>query len=295
VEFKDYYKILEVPRDASQEEIKRAYRKLARKYHPDLNPNNKIAEEKFKEISEAYEVLSNPESRKKYDALGSNWKYYQQQTAYQAGPEDFFQKRTYRKTGRDSFQSFFEDQFNFSDFFETFFGRSAQQTPTSKDLHSTLGIRLEEAYWGCEKKITVQNKEFKLKIKPGIMDGQKLKIKNFGQNGGDLYLKINVLPHPIFERKGNDLYRSLSVDLYTAILGGEITIQGIDGKSVKVKIPQGAQHDSVLRLKDKGMPYYNSPMHFGNLFLKLKIQIPSHLSPQEIRLFEQLAALQRSK
>jgi curved DNA-binding protein len=295
VEFKDYYKILEVAREASQEEIKKAYRKLARKYHPDLNPNNKIAEERFKEISEAYEVLGNPESRKKYDALGSNWKYYQYQTASQARPEDYFQRRTYRKTERDSFQSFFEDQFNFSDFFQTFFGGGAQQTPTGKDLHSTLGIRLEDAYWGCEKKIAIQNKEFKLKIKPGIADGQKLKIKNFGQNGGDLYLKINVLPHPIFERKGNDLYRSLSVDLYTAILGGEVTIQGIDGKSIKVKIPRGAQHDSVLRLKDKGMPYYNSPLHFGNLFLKLKVQIPSHLSAQEIKLFEQLAALQRSK
>lgn len=295
MEFKDYYKTLETPRGASQEEIKKAYRRLARKYHPDLNPNNKIAEEKFKDISEAYEVLGNPESRKKYDALGSNWKYYRQQTGSPPPHEGSFQRRTQTKTEKDSFQSFFEDQFNFSDFFQTFFGGEARQTQTGKDVHYTLSIRLEEAYRGCEKKIIVQDKEFNLKIKPGIADGQKLKIKNFGQNGGDLYLKINVLVHPVFERKGNDLYRSLTVDLYTAILGGEVTIQGIDGKGIKVKIPQGAQHDSVLRLKEKGMPYYNSPLHFGNLFLKLKIHIPSRLSPQEIKLFEQLAALQRSK
>ncbi|MCS6904567.1 MAG: J domain-containing protein [Bacteroidia bacterium] len=299
MEFKDYYKILEVPRNASQEDIKKAYRKLARKYHPDLNPNNKIAEEKFKQISEAYEVLSNPETRKKYDMLGSNWKYYQEQAASQTQSDDFFQRRTYYRTTdtRDPFYSFFGDNFSFSDFFQTFFGSSANHgsRQETRDIHSSINIRLEEAYQGCDKKISLNNKEFRLKIKPGIADGQTLKIKGYGQNGGDLYLKVNILPHPIYERKGNDLFRTLTIDLYTAILGGEVTIQGIDGKNIKVKIPAGTQQDTILRLKDKGMPFYNSPMHFGNLYLKLKVQVPSHLTPQEKRLFEQLASLQKSK
>lgn len=304
MEYKDYYKTLGVNKNATKEEIKKAYRKLSFKYHPDQNQGDKAAEEKFKEISEAYEVLGNEDNRKKYDQLGANWKYYEQAQA-QGG---FNGGRTYTYEGdiNDIFEQAFRGSGGSGDFFETFFGgggfgtqtRSRTQTRQRKgrDYESEMTISLEEAFHGINPTLRVGELRLNIKIKPGIKDGQKLKIKGkgaaspYGGPPGDLYLTVNISPHPRFTRKNQHLYTDVKVDLYTAILGGKVTVPTLKGKA-NIAIPKGTQPGKKLKLKGKGMTEYNKPDQRGDLFLTIQVEIPTQLSTEEESHFQALAAM----
>lgn len=305
MEYKDYYKILGVDKTASQDEIKKAYRKLAMKYHPDRNPNDKTAEAKFKEITEANEVLSDPEKRKKYDTLGANWKQYQN-TGGQ-GFDDFFTNFRGGGSGQRSyrFSGDFNDIFGgmgggFSDFFESFFGggggfgRRTQHENAAVDVEANLNVTLEDVYNGSEKQILVDGKKVKIKIQPGTKDGQKLRLralgrsKNAGGEKGDLYLNIHILKHPFYEIKDNDLYYNLDIDFYTAVLGGKENIRTLDGKTISIKIPEGTDSETILRLKGLGL---KNETKRGDLFIKIHINVPKNLSREEKELFEKLKAL----
>jgi curved DNA-binding protein len=309
MEYKDYYKILGVDKKASQDEIKKAYRKLAVKYHPDKNQGNKEAEERFKEISEAYEVLGDVEKRKKYDSLGGNWKNFASGQAYSGGNPfgnfNFGKGGTYVEMDLNDFMN---GNNQFSDFFNAFFGGGTRAKSSNfgggswgnfqqaADYETTVEITLEEAYHGISRIIQLENEKIKIKIKPGTTDGQTLRVKGKGQkasnglNNGDLYVKIKVLNHPKFERKENDLYTTQKIDLFTAVLGGEIIIETIDGK-VKLTIPPGTQHGKTFRLKNKGMPVYQSQNQFGDLYVKIEVQIPERLSDNQKKHFEELKTL----
>jgi curved DNA-binding protein len=310
MEYKDYYKILGVGKNASTDEIKKAYRKLALKYHPDKTKGDKYAEEKFKEINEANEVLSDPEKRKKYDELGESYKYYQRY-GNQGQGFDWSQyanaggaQRTYTFDG--DFGDFFGGS-GYSDFFETLFGggfggsqkkrrggRSMQSR--GSDYQAEMDITLEEAYSETTRVFNHNNQSIKLNIKPGIPDGHLLKIPGRGGSGrgggqaGDLLIKINILKHNIFERKGNDLYANLSVELYTAVLGGKVQFKTLKG-TIKIDIAKESEFGKTLRLQKLCMPVYNSPNQFGDLYLKLDILLPKNLSAKEIKLFNDLQKL----
>ncbi|PSR05570.1 MAG: molecular chaperone DnaJ [Bacteroidetes bacterium SW_11_45_7] len=324
MEYKDYYKILGVSRNASQDEIKKAYRKLAVKYHPDRNPDDKQAEEKFKDISEAYEVLSDPEKRKKYDKLGSRYKEYEQ--AGQAGDFDFSQwanmggapggGRTYTQYTTQDFEDLFGGG-GFSDFFETIFGaggfggssfggrrRSGGAgfgggAPKGQDLKAQMDIALREAYEGGTKQFEVNGQKLRITIKPGIKDGQELRLKGKGGPGprggqnGDLYLTINIKDGKEYTRKGADLYKRLPVDLYTAVLGGKTTVHTLKG-DMKVNIQPGTQNGTKLRLKGAGMPLYGRTDQYGDLYLTIQVRIPEKLSQKEKEFFEELATMQHA-
>jgi curved DNA-binding protein len=299
MEYKDYYKVLGLEKNASQEEIKKAYRKLAVKYHPDKNKGDKKAEEKFKEISEANEVLSDPEKRKKYDQLGSNWKQYEQA----GGGFDWSQFGGARGGSRTEYQGDFGDFMGggFSDFFKSFFGGgfagAGQQGGgygfKEPDIQASAQITLEEAYNGTARLLDLNGRKLRVKIKPGVEDGQTLRIKNQGTNDpnkGDLFIKIEVAPNPVFTRKGNDLYVDVSVDLYTAILGGKAKVQTLGG-GVSINIPKGTDAGKVLRLKGLGMPLYNNPTEKGDLYAKIQLTVPKNLTKEEESLFKKLAEL----
>lgn len=313
MEFKDYYKILGVDKNATKEEISKAFRKLAMKYHPDKNPNNKAAEEKFKEITEAHEVLSDPEKRKKYDALGANWKQYQTSGG---GFEDFFTQFGGKRRGSRSTYEFsgdFDDLFGgmgggFSDFFESFFGGRGRQAragfdshgfqtqPAGVDVEADLHITLEEAFNGSERQIAVDGKKLKIKINPGTTDGQKLRLKGLGRsrtadgNKGDLYLNIHILHHPFYEIKDGELFYNLDIDLYTAVLGGKEEIKTLDAKKISINIPEGTESEQILRLKKLGLRKGNER---GDLFVKVHVTIPKNLSEKEKKLFKELSKLRK--
>jgi len=307
MEYKDYYKVLGVTKDATAAEIKKSYRKLALKYHPDKNPGNKQAEERFKELSEANEVLSDPGKRKKYDALGADWKNYETSGTGQQGP-DFSQWA--RQWGGASDQGGFhqEDQFGntgFSDFFEQIFGgsfgqRSSQgsrQSPRKgQDYEATLEIPLKDAYQGNDTMINVNGEKIKFKIPRGIADDQILRVKGKGAHGskggesGNLLLKIRVLGDQKYERKNNDLYTDLEIPLYTAVLGGTMEVESLKG-SYSINIPAETQNGKVLRMKGLGMPLYNQKNKNGDLYLKINIEIPQQLTDEEITLFKRLSTL----
>jgi len=310
MEFKDYYKILGVEKSATKEEISKAFRKLAVKYHPDKNPNNKAAEEKFKEITEAHEVLSDPEKRKKYDTLGANWKQYQH-----AGGDfgDFFSQFGGARRGGGTTYEFsgdINDVFGnmgggFSDFFESFFGGtgrrggfggSTQHQQTAVDVEAGLNITLEEAFNGGERQINIDGKKLKIKINPGTKDGQKLRLKGLGRsrttggNKGDLYLNLHILQHPFYEIKDDDLYYNLDVDLYTAVLGGKEEIKTLDGNKISITIPEGTESEKLLRLKKLGLQKDNER---GDLFVNVHVTIPKNLSDNEKKLFKELSKLRK--
>jgi curved DNA-binding protein len=309
MEFKDYYKMLEIGKGASDDEIKKAYRKLAKKYHPDKNPDDKTAEAKFKEVSEAYEVLKDPDKRKKYDSLGANWKQYQ----HAGGAEDWFGNFNQGRQGENyQFSGNFNDLFGnvggFSDFFESFFGSGskfsrgsagfANTSQKGSDYEAMLNISLEEAHRGTEKQFVVDGRTLKVKITPGMESGKKLRLKKQGGEGlrggdkGDLYLKIQIEKHPYFERKENDLYYNLDVDLYTAVLGGKKEITTLDGKRININIPKETENGKVLKIRDMGMNM-SSTAGRGDLYIKINIRIPKNITEEEKKLFEKLASLRK--
>ncbi len=302
MDYKDYYKVLGVDKKASQDEIKKAFRKLAVKYHPDKNKDNKAAEEKFKLVNEANEVLSDPVKRKKYDELGENWRQYEQTGARPGGA-----RPGQGQSGPFGFDGDFSDIFGqgggsgFSDFFEQFFGRGAtgggRQSGRSggfkgQDFQTEMEITLEEAFHGTHRLIELENEKLRMATKPGAYDGQLLRIKGKGGKGskgnhGDLYVRVNVLPHPRYTRKGDDLYANHTIDLYTAILGGTTIVDTLSGQ-VKVKISPGTQSGKTIRIKNKGMPVYGEPNIFGDLYVQLQVHIPERLTDKQRQLFEQL-------
>ena len=334
MDFKDYYKVLGVARGASGEEIKKAFRKLARKYHPDVNPGDTKAEAKFKEINEAYEVLSDSDKRKKYDTLGPNWQE-------QFGP-GFSERRTYQYNsgngGRFSFDGDPTSASGFSDFFEALFGRANASTGTAgartprpdmrrrtgDNIEQPVDITLQEAYTGGSRTFSIQstevcttcqgigevggrpcipcagqgslprNKRIQVKIPPGVDNGSKIRVAGEGQPGigggprGDLYLVISVKPDPLFERKGDELYVDVEVALVTAMLGGEVAVPTPDERKLLLTIPPETQNYRLFRLAGKGMPRLRGEGS-GNLFARVKVLLPTHLTGEERALFEKLA------
>ena len=306
--YKDYYKELGVGKTATQAEIKKAYRTLANKYHPDKTKGDKAAEEKFKDVNEANEVLSDPVKRKKYDQFGADWKHYEESGA-QPGGFDWSKYaaggggQTYRTTMHESEGMFTDEGVN--DLFEMLFGqRSGQRRGRrgvvikGEDLETETTLSLEEAYHGTMRLIHLNGQTIKVTIKPGVADQQTLRIPGKGRRGsgggpnGDLYLNVRIAPHPEFQRKGNDLHRDLPVDLYTAVLGGKTRIKTLKGM-VTVTIQKGTPNGKELRLQGLGMPVYGKKNEFGNLLVKVDIVLPDHLREEEIDLFRRLAALRR--
>jgi len=307
MEYKDYYKILGVGKDATQQEIKKQYRKLAVKYHPDKNQGNKQSEEKFKEMGEAYAVLGDPEKRKKYDTLGADWKQYEQAGAHTPGGGGFSQWGQ-QGSERQSSHGYSSDDFegaDFSDFFNSFFGGGAGRGPSSgfretplkgQDYEAQMHVTLFEAFHGAERMLSLGEEKIKITIPPGIRDGQILRVKGKGGKGrrggdsGHLYLHVTVEPDPRFERKEDDLTTEIHVPLYKAILGGEIAITTLKG-DVNIKIPPETQSGKTLRLKGLGMPVYQKKGESGALFIRVLVDIPQNLTAREKELFIQLSSL----
>jgi curved DNA-binding protein len=299
VEYKDYYKTLGVDKKASQDEIKKAFRKLAIQYHPDKNPGDKAAEEKFKLVNEAHEVLGDPEKRKKYDELGENWNSFQQ-----PGQGSGFPGGQRRTQSDGDFGDIFGSGSGFSDFFEAFFGKrnergSRQQQAQFRggDYEAEVEISLEDATKGTSRIIQVHEEKLRITTKPGAYDGQLLRIKGKGAKGsseanrGDLYVRIRVLRHPAFQRKGDDLYMVQSIDIYAAVLGSDAVVKTLNG-AIRIKIPAGSQNGKTIRIKGKGMPVAGVKETYGDLYVQLQVKIPEQLTTEEKKLFEQLKKLQ---
>ena len=303
MKYKDYYKILGVGKNATADEIKKAYRRLARKYHPDVNPNDKQAEERFKEINEAYEVLTDPQKRAKYDQLGASYHEWQRHGA--PGGFDWsrwtggFPQGTH--VTPDPFDDLFEHS-GFSDFFEALFGGMGTRTRTrttprrGEDYTQTVELTLEEAYHGTSRILQVDGQRLEVKIPPGVKTGSRVRLRGKGGAGraggapGDLYLKVNVLPHQRFERVGDDLYCQVSVDLYTAVLGGSTPVPTLKGTRT-LKIPPETQDGQTFRIKGQGMPLLSKKGQYGDLFVTVHVTLPRHLSEKEKALFRELARL----
>ena len=293
MDYKDYYAVLGVTKGASEKEIKQAYRKLARKYHPDVNPGSKEAEEKFKEISEAYEVLNDKEKRTKYDRFGEEWQRYEHQGAPGPGGYEHFGGFNFdlgHGTGE------------FGDFFEMLFGPrgAARQDMRGADLEAQIEIMLEEAYEGARKSISVtpsggHSRRLEVKIPAGVNDGSKIRLAGEGVAGpggkkGDLFLIVRLKPHHIFERRGDDLFEEMTVPFATAALGGEIQVRTMKGR-VTMKIPAGAQSGQTFRLTGQGMPRLNKPGK-GDLFVKVRISVPKRLTDRQRELIQELGTLE---
>lgn len=302
--YKDYYKVLGVAKNAGQDEIKKAYRKLAVKYHPDKNPDNAPAEQKFKEANEANAVLSDPEKRKHYDRYGADFEKYQQsgqQPGGQGGGFDWSQFGGARSGGaQQQYGGGGATGGDFSDFFNNMFGGGGpgggrprgRRAPMGQDLKTEFDMSLEEAYNGTARIISIGDQKIRVRTKPGAYDGQSLRIKGKGQNGGDLYVNLRVRPHGQYERQGNDLQQTISVDLYDAVLGGKATVETLSG-SLRVTIPKGTQGGRTLRLKGKGMPIYGRDGEHGDMLIQMNVRIPTELNEGEEQLFNQLKDLHK--
>jgi len=296
MEFIDYYKVLGIDKNATQEEIKKAYRSLARKHHPDLNPNDKEAHKKFQQINEANEVLSDPEKRKKYDQYGKDWQHSEQfEQARQS------QQRS-QGFGRETFTGDFDEN-GFSDFFTSLFGnmgsnsfRQRQTKFRGEDYEAELQLNLTDLYKTHQQVLTVNGKNIRITIPAGVENGQRIKIKGHGGlginggPGGDLYITFHVINNTRFRRDGNDLYTTVDIDLYSAVLGGEITVDTLDGK-VKIKVKPGTQNGTKIKLKGKGFPVYRKDGELGDLIITFQINIPTNLTEKQKALFEELLKL----
>ncbi|MEP6512626.1 MAG: J domain-containing protein [Parafilimonas sp.] len=302
--FVDYYKTLGINKNASQEDIKKAYRKLARKHHPDLNPNDKEAHKKFQQINEANEVLSDDEKRKKYDKYGEDWQQAEQfekarQAQSQNASSQGWQDYTYSGA---------QGKNDFSDFFESLFGRHEASSSSSssgrnrnvkfrgQDYNAELHVRLRDAYTTHQQTLTVNGKNIRITIPAGVANGQVIKLKGYGGEGinggpnGDLYITFVIADDEKFKRLGNDLYANVELDLYTAILGGEITLDTLSGK-IKLKVKPETQNGNKVKLKGKGFPVYKKEGEFGDLFITYQIKLPANLSEKEKLLFTELSQL----
>jgi curved DNA-binding protein len=328
MEYRDYYQILGVSKTAGQDAIKKSYRKLARQYHPDVNPGDKKAEERFKDINEAYEVLSDPEKRQKYDQFGAQWQQYER-----AGgrPDDFWQqwggaqggpgRQTHTRTvSPEEFEQIFGQggEAGFSDFFETLFGGMGGRRASGfgagpgygeprprrgRDVEHPVEITLEEAFQGTSRLLQRDapgaSRQTEVKIPRGAKTGTRVRLSGEGTSGaaggeaGDLYLRVQLLPHHRFERDGDDLKVTVPVDLYTAVLGGRVEVPTLSGP-VKLTIPAETVNGRVFRLRGQGMPHLRNPEQRGDLYATVEVQLPRQLSEAERKLFEQLRDLRPS-
>lgn len=303
MDYKDYYKILGVPRNASADEIRRAYRKLAMQYHPDRNPDDKQAEEHFKEINEAYQVLNDPKKRSHYDRVGSAYSNWQQRGAPSGG---FDWSQWASSSGASGvpggtrveygdLNDLFGGEGIFSDFFRTIFGgggmgASAAGPRSTPAYQQQVEISLEDAFNGTTLRIQTEGKRKQVKIPPGVRTGSKVRVAGAGPNGTDLYLIVHVKDHENFERKGNDLHTTAKVNAFTAILGGEAEVETMTGK-VKLSIPPGTQPEQVFRVAGRGMPTLKNPNTKGDLYVRLKVEIPRYLSSKQRELLEEASKI----
>jgi curved DNA-binding protein len=327
MDFKDYYSTLGVAKTATDKEIKQAYRKLARKHHPDVNPGDKSAETRFKELNEAYEVLGDPAKRKKYDELGANWRMYEQ-----AGAGQGFDPRQagggwnvnfgggapgggFRTMTEEEMHEMFGDGNPFSDFFQTFFGgvgadEAGRRTRgrgtrarAGRDVEQEIELGLEDAYRGTLRRLSIKHdghaRTVDVRIPAGVGDGSRVRISGEGEHGsggaqsGDLYLRIRLAPHPTFERKGRDLYTRVTIPFTTAVLGGEAEVKTLGGASLRLKIPPTTQNAQVFRLKGHGMPSTGKPSEHGDLYATVDVQLPKELTPEQRKHFEALQKLEK--
>jgi len=330
MDFKDYYSTLGVAKTATDKEIKQAFRKLARKHHPDVNPGDKAAEARFKEINEAYEVLGDPAKRKKYDELGANWRMYEQAGAqggpgFAGGPGGGWNvpfggggpgQGGYRTMTQDEINEMFGGENPFSDFFQTFFGGTGQEGPRGRtgggraraprahqgrDIEQDLELPLEDVYHGTTRRFSIQHdgqtRTVDVRIPAGVGEGSRVRVTGEGEPGsggaksGDLYLRIHSAPHMQFERRGRDLYTRVAIPLTTAVLGGEADVQTLAGKSLRLKIPATTQNAQVFRLKGHGMPGTGTDKEPGDLYATVEVQLPRQLTPEQRKVFEQLQKL----
>jgi DnaJ-class molecular chaperone len=329
MDFKDYYSTLGVAKTATDKELKQAYRKLARKFHPDVNPTDKTAESKFKDLTEAYEVLGDPEKRKKYDELGSNWRMYEQAGGPRpgaGGPHGGGFGGGVHTMTEEQMREIFGGgggESPFSDFFQTFFGGaggfSGGEGPRAaggrgagargrarkgRDIEQEVELTLDDVYQGVTRRLAFrlggQTRSVDVRIPAGVGDGSRVRISGEGESGmggapaGDMYLRIRLAPHPTFERKGQDLYVKVPVPLTTAVLGGEADVQTISGKSLRLKIPPTTQLGQVFRLKGHGMPTTGKPGEFGDLYATADVQLPRQLTPEQRSHYEALQKLERA-
>ena len=291
MEFVDYYNILGVDKKATEDDVKKAYRKLARKLHPDLNPNDKEANKKFQQVNEANEVLSDPEKRKKYDQYGKDWQHADQFEQQRQ------QQRQSQNSGGHSFSG--DNDGDFSNFFESMFGGSGRSRQTKfrgQDYNAELQLGLTDALETHQQTLTVNGKNIRITIPAGVENGQVIKLKGHGASGvnggpaGDLFITFVIGTHPGFKRMGNDLYTHAVIDLYTAMLGGETTIDTLKGK-VKLKVNPETQIGNKIRLKGKGFPVYKKEGEFGDLYVTYDIKLPTNLTDEQKALFTQLSQL----
>jgi curved DNA-binding protein len=291
MDFIDYYQILGIKKDASEEEVKKAYRKLARKLHPDLNPNDKEANKKFQQLNEANEVLSDAEKRKKYDQYGKDWQHSEQfENARQSG-------RRSANTGGQQFSGDFDGD-DFSDFFSSMFGGSGSRSQTKfrgQDYNSEIRLSLKDTYTTHQQTLNINGKAVRITIPAGVENGQVIKLKGYGAPGinggpnGDLYITFVIANDPRYKRSGSDLYVNEDLDLYTAVLGGEITVDTLGGK-MKLKVKPETQNGTKTRLKGKGFPVYKKEGEYGDLYITYNIKIPTNLTEKQKALFMELAS-----
>ena len=325
MDFKDYYSTLGVAKTATEKEIKQAYRKLARKHHPDVNPGDKAAEARFKDLTEAYEVLGDPAKRKKYDDLGANWRAYEQAGAGQGfdpsqaggwnvnfggGPTG------YRTMTQEEMNEMFGGENPFSDFFQTFFGgggfgadesrtrgRRGRAPRAGRDVEQEIELGLEDAYNGTMRRLSIKHdghaRTVDVRIPAGVGDGSRVRVAGEGEHGsggaqsGDLYLRIRLAQHPRFERKGRDLYTHVPITLTTAVLGGEVDVSTMGGKNLRLKIPPTTQNAQVFRLKGHGMPVTGKSGEHGDLYATVDVELPKTLTPEQRTHFEALKKLEK--
>jgi curved DNA-binding protein len=326
MDFKDYYATLGIAKTASDKEIKQAYRKLARKFHPDVNPGDKAAEMRFKEINEANEVLGDPAKRKKYDELGANWRMYEQAEAQGAGRgSPFGGQWTYAPGGggfrpmseEDVSDMFGGDESPFSDFFRTFFGGGdepggarrgrarAPRTRKGRDIEHEIELDLENALHGSVQRLGIRHdgdlRNVEVRIPPGVIEGSRVRVGGEGERGsgggasGDLYLRIKLRPHPRFERKGRDLYTKVRVPVTSAVLGGEVEVETLAGKSLRLKIPPATPNGRMFRLRGHGLPMTGKDGTAGDLYATVDVLIPQSLSDEERKYYEALAAIDKGR